>query len=462
MKISLTAFCLVLGCTLAAAQNPADLSPCVTSCLGAAIAVSTCELTDSACVCADTTLQASVQGCVLKSCTPKEALVAQNFTAVACQAPVRDRSIQFSAVSISLGAISFSVVVLRLAYQHFAAPTDLGLDDWFILLLLSVGIPGTFINSFGFVRNGMGRDVWTQSFDNITRFAQWFYVQEALYFTQIALLKTSILFFYLRIFGHTGIKNFIWGTLIFNAIFGVLFIFIAIFQCQPISYFWTKWDGEHEGQCLDINAIAWANAAISIALDFWMLTLPLSQIRTLRLHWKKKVGVTLMFCVGTFVTVVSILRLQTLVAFAKTHNPTWDQYEVAKWSTIEINVGIICACMPALRLILVRLFPRIIGSTRQGTSDMARYYIKSGSNTGNGKRRNFGTESHVRGATQDRDAESTSTEVPESTPGGIMCTKGFNVDFHDETQLVPMRSLESPTKPSPTKIKAEMSVTRWV
>lgn len=45
--------------------------------------------------------------------------------------------------------------------------------------------------------------------------------------------------------------------------------------------------------------MAFANAGISIALDAWMLALALSQIIPINLHWKKKVGVALMFGVGT-------------------------------------------------------------------------------------------------------------------------------------------------------------------
>lgn len=57
-----------------------------------------------------------------------------------------------------------------------------------------------------------------------------------------------------------------------------------------------------------------------------------------------------------------MLRLQSLVHFSNSTNPTWDQWDVANWSTIEINMGIMCACMPALRGILVRIFPRLLGS----------------------------------------------------------------------------------------------------
>lgn len=63
------------------------------------------------------------------------------------------------------------------------------------------------------------------------------------------------------------------------------------------------------------------------------------------------------------VTVVSILRLQALLAFATSTNPTWDNYNIHFWSTVEINIGIICACMPAMRQILVWLFPVVFGGS---------------------------------------------------------------------------------------------------
>lgn len=66
------------------------------------------------------------------------------------------------------------------------------------------------------------------------------------------------------------------------------------------------------------------------------------------------------------VTVVSILRLLSLSKFDASINITWDFYDVALWSTIEINVGIICTSLPTMRLILVRISPRAFGS--QGSS----------------------------------------------------------------------------------------------
>jgi hypothetical protein len=91
---------------------------------------------------------------------------------------------------------------------------------------------------------------------------------------------------------------------------------------------------------VDINAITNTHAALSIILDVWILGIPLFQLRGLQMHWKRKIGVGLMFCVGTFVTVVSILRLRALITFSVSSDASWEFYDVSVWSTIEICVGI--------------------------------------------------------------------------------------------------------------------------
>ncbi|KAH7323217.1 CFEM domain-containing protein [Stachybotrys elegans] len=395
-------------------------------------ASSTCAPTDLACACRDTALQSTIQACVLASCRPKEALTAMNIFSKWCNLPIRNRGDSFHNLATSFGVITAVLVVIRMTQYIISPASTPGLDDLFIVLTMFCGIAGTIINTVVLIDNGLGQDVWSISFEMITTFAQWLFFQEFLYFTEITLLKMSLLFFYLRIFGHTRIRNLIIGTLVFNTAFGIVFIIVAGFQCQPVSYNWTRWHGEGQGKCLNINALAWANAAISIATDVWMLALPLSQISSLNLHWKKKVEVGAMFGVGLFVTAVSIIRLKTLVGFSSTHNPTWDQYGVVVWSTIEINVGIICACMPAMRVILARLFPRVMGSKQTnglyGTSKVSRKATTAS--------RKMGSESVVKTANRD-----SSTTVGDQSDRGILFSREFTVDYHDEASLVPLQRL---------------------
>lgn len=283
----------------------------------------TCSILNQTCICADQYYLDVVSTCVLDTCTVEEALctspasrsciavnpsansccpalpVTKNATATTCHAPVRDRTQLLRNVTTILGVITGVFVIMRLSFKAVITRLGLATDDWLILATTLSGVPSTYIGIHGTTANGLGRDIWTLPYANITAFGLYFYVIEVLYFLQIALLKMSILFFYLRIFPSTGTRRVLWGTVVFNALLGTVFVFVAIFQCKPISYFWTKWNGEHQGSCININSMAWAHAGINIALDFWMLGIPLSQLPRLKLHWKKKVGVAIMFCVGT-------------------------------------------------------------------------------------------------------------------------------------------------------------------
>jgi hypothetical protein len=224
--------------------------------------------------------------------------VTKNVTETTCGAPIRNKSKPYYAMSISLGAISGAIVVLRFV-SKFLANSELGLDDYFIAITLGVGIPSSVLTVHGIISNGLGRDIWTITPKQITDFIHVFYAMEILYFAQVSLLKLSLLFFYLRIFPGTQIRRLLWATITFDICFAVVFVLIAIFQCRPINYYWNNWDGEHQGTCLNVNALGWSNAAISILLDAWMLAIPMSQVFSLHLHWKKKIGVAMMFVVGT-------------------------------------------------------------------------------------------------------------------------------------------------------------------
>ena len=216
----------------------------------------------------------------------------------------------------------------------------LELDDWTILATLVVGTACTAATIGGTIKHGLGKDLWTLEPKEITTMLLYFDVVASLYFSSLTLLKLSIILFYIKIFPSEGAQRLLKGTAAFTLVWGITYVIIAIFQCHPISYFWNKWDGLHKGTCLNINVITSSNAGISIVLDFWSLGIPLWQLRGLRMHWKKKISVALMFGVGTFVTIVSILRLQALVHFAKSTNVSWEFYDVSMWSTIELGVGV--------------------------------------------------------------------------------------------------------------------------
>jgi hypothetical protein len=81
------------------------------------------------------------------------------------------------------------------------------------------------------------------------------------------------------------------------------------------------------------------------------------------MNFRKKLAVGSMFAVGVFVTVCSIIRLGTALKWGKSINPTYDYKNLAVWSLIEIDTGVICACMPGIANLMRRIWPRVFGTT---------------------------------------------------------------------------------------------------
>jgi hypothetical protein len=202
-------------------------------------------------------------------------------------------------LNIALAVLTAIFGIARIIYQAFFSAGELGWDDYSLMSALLAGLPSVIVIDRCIVPNGLGQDVWTVPFDHITNFIRSLYGLAILYLLQIMLIKLTLLFFFLRIFPRPVIRQLLWATVAFNCFWGLTFMTTSIFSCQPISFYWTSWDQSGSGKCVNINALTWANAAISIALDVWMLALPLYEVFRLQLTMRKKLSVTLMFVVGT-------------------------------------------------------------------------------------------------------------------------------------------------------------------
>jgi hypothetical protein len=75
---------------------------------------------------------------------------------------------------------------------------------------------------------------------------------------------------------------------------------LVFIQCQPLSYFWRQYiDSIDSGKCYSATPAMWVNGSFNVALDVWMILIPLREIHRLTMHWKKKMGVVIMFLMGT-------------------------------------------------------------------------------------------------------------------------------------------------------------------
>ncbi|KAG5985953.1 hypothetical protein E4U43_005782 [Claviceps pusilla] len=310
-----------------------------------------------------------------------ELKVTKNLTESVCNRPIRDKSGQYDAMNLSMGVITAFIVIVRLLYKQFwSYQRKLAYDDWAIMWTVILGIPCTVINTAGLTAHGLGRDVWTIPPATLTLFVEYFFIIEVIYLAEMAIVKLSLSLFYLAIFPGKTIRRLLIATCVLNVLYGVAFVTTGIFACTPVSRYWTQYvEKDSAGYCINLNLFAWVHGAFNIVLDVWMIALPLSQVKSFQMHWKKKFGVIIMFLMGTFVTIVTILRLQSLIYFSNSTNPTWDNWIIGWWSTIEVNVGMICTCLPTLRLMLVSVAPRIFSTngSRNGSNCTANTHDSS-------------------------------------------------------------------------------------
>ncbi|KAH6607198.1 hypothetical protein Trco_003511 [Trichoderma cornu-damae] len=289
-----------------------------------------------------------------------------NVTQAACGAPVRDRSSRFKAMNLTLGSVTLLVAGIRfLSKCLVSSRRGFGPDDWTMLTAGFVGISCVVFNIVGLTGHGLGKDIWTLTPDAVTAFAQWFLAMEILYVVIMTIVKISLTLFYLDLFPGAKLHRVVWGTIVFHAASGLSFLVGSLVQCVPLRFTWEQFsDGNSQhGRCINVNAFGWSNAAVNVALDLWLMGIPLVQLYKLDTHWRRKLSAAIMFLTGAIATIVSVLRFQSLVHFANSMNPTWDHWNIAWWSTVEVNISIMCTCLPSIRLILARMFPRVIGSS---------------------------------------------------------------------------------------------------
>lgn len=115
------------------------------------------------------------QVCILNK-VPRAA--AKNVTDTACGIKSTDRSPLLFVVTVTFGVLTFVVVILRLLFRLLITRVTLGADDWAVVAAVLIGLPGTVMVCVGTIPNGVGKDIWTLTPEQITRFGMWFWATE--------------------------------------------------------------------------------------------------------------------------------------------------------------------------------------------------------------------------------------------------------------------------------------------
>ncbi|CEI66289.1 unnamed protein product [Fusarium venenatum] len=307
-------------------------------------------------MCKDEDIQNSVSDCVSRACTLREGIEFQNSVSSICNVPTADNRGMYRDIIIVFATFSFAFVVLRVV-SKLIVKTPWGPDDTWAIIAFHI------------------------------------FIWQILSILGLAAAKTSILFFYLRIFPDEKFRIIVWMTIAFNAVSIIVTLVLNLTLGQAVRIIW---DGgtDYNSSLKTYNVVfkvGLANNAVSFALDIWMLILPMTQLYNLGLRQRQKIKVMSMFGMGVFLP-CSALYFERLAASSQQrltrYQPHYSQscptcdsvkgsskcehirhvylsgrngfaHAIVILGNVELYVGVMVACGPSANQLVQYVLPRI-------------------------------------------------------------------------------------------------------
>ncbi|USP75531.1 hypothetical protein yc1106_02805 [Curvularia clavata] len=190
---------------------------------------------------------------------------------------------------------------------------------------------------------GYGRHLWdiravTLTHSRVLRFSQ----LSTLYIIGICFAKLSVLLMYLRFFEVVDFTR----HLIYFGIFLTLFTSAAFIGhgiaqtvvCINVSAVTNKF-------CQAVSKVVIAQASVNVAMEFYILMIPLQQVYKLNMDSQRKLGLAAVFGIGLVACIASALRLGWSVRNLHEPDILWAAALISEMSIVEMNTAIIAPCL---------------------------------------------------------------------------------------------------------------------
>ncbi|SPO06289.1 related to integral membrane protein [Cephalotrichum gorgonifer] len=215
-----------------------------------------------------------------------------------------------------------------------------------------------------FVAGAGGTHGWEMTMHQYEGFTLDMFLSSVLFLLCGSLAKTSLLIFYLRLTPHKWFRFTVWSIIAVVSAYTIGITLALIFMCNPIPKAWDIYITE--GHCLNRADLYFATAVSNIASDVVLFLLPLPILVRLQVPMQQKIGLFVIFTIGSMTVVTSIVRLHLVPGMRSTDDVAWDVGYISMWILIEANLRIMCAAVPTLRAFLRHMAPRIIGEGTYG------------------------------------------------------------------------------------------------
>ncbi|KAG8676127.1 hypothetical protein FPOAC2_02210 [Fusarium poae] len=264
------------------------------------------------------------------------------------------------AVEFMLVTVALAIIIARVYLRLVVQKQSLVLADWVRIVAFLSGCVTAIFDIVFFVEGALDPtinftlDNWNVPPEKLERVLKFTWANSIPFFSTFYLCKASLLVVYLQLFPTFMRKARIvlWGVVAYCMCAFIISMSLVIFLCFPTERNWSV--TEPEKLCGDWPVattfqIAWA---LHFTGSLALFALPFLLLHKLNLRPKVRVGVYAVFLLGFVDIAFSLTRFLTiqLTKVGEFSSIT----TIALWSSLDVYVGLIVACLPALRPYLHR------------------------------------------------------------------------------------------------------------
>ncbi|KAI9794885.1 MAG: hypothetical protein M1816_003014 [Peltula sp. TS41687] len=254
-------------------------------------------------------------------------------------------------VNVVFLSLAFVAVCLRFWARKIKRTTP-GLSDYCIGLGFIFTASTVIIGILMVTHGGAGLHVKDASHEQVQALLKLFVAAPILWVIATCFVKLSILFFYVDIFPRPGFRMAVYVVMAFVlALFGVVML-ESFLLCRPFAFTWNK---AMAGTCGSAQKAYLAVAVLNLAIDISIVCLPMHVLWSLRMPFRKKLAVSGILGLGLIVCVITSLRIVSLVELDES-DFTYTVVLDSIWGGMEIELGIICACLPFYQPLISKVF----------------------------------------------------------------------------------------------------------
>ncbi|KAH6850693.1 hypothetical protein B0I37DRAFT_119276 [Chaetomium sp. MPI-CAGE-AT-0009] len=332
--------------------------------------------------------------------------------------------VSFMAVFGVTFALATIALLLRF-YTRVFVVKSVGLDEPLLISAWAVTL-AFFIVSVQAMPAGFGRNMYEVTQLQLVGYLEKLLLLALTYIWPPTLTKLSILVLYWRISPNRVFRICIVATAVVLIAYSATFTGLFCGPCNPLL-------GTPES-AVCLNNIAVSQAVLNIVTDGVIIILPIPTIHSLNMALKQRVTVGLILGLGSAACIASIIRVAYVRAMVANPDFTFTQCSAAVWSLLEMNLGILCNSLVALKPFVRQHLPGLFSSNGWGSGQQK---PSGGSSSGYPSKR---SKSRAWGHTYQ--LHSVGPGKPEDHPGAakddIVVDHQFTVEYGSRAKVATM------------------------